>query len=95
MFTCKFIDIQEKDYNNHIKNNHTLTKQQLTIHVMDIWKRKRYNMHYHIIRKRVKKKPLAWALFVLKMMFKGLKKFMQFSLKSKNSNLSNNTQKGD
>ena len=62
---------------------------------MDIWKRKRYNMHYHIIRKRVKKKPLAWALFVLKMMFKGLKKFMQFSLKPKNPNLSSNTQKGN
>ena len=48
------IDIQEKDYNNHIKNNHALTKQQFTIHVMDIWKRKRYNMHHHIIRKMVK-----------------------------------------
>ena len=34
--TCKFIDIQEKDYNNHIKNNHAITKQQLTIYIIDI-----------------------------------------------------------
>ena len=32
--------MQEKYYNNHTKNNHTLTKQQFTIHVMDILKKK-------------------------------------------------------
>ena len=70
MFTCKFIDIQEKDYNNHIKNNHTLTKQQLTIHVMDIWKKERDIIC--IITSQEKgwrKQPLAWAHFVLEKMF--------------------------
>ena len=60
-----------------------LQKNKLTTHVMNIyiyiyidksdrmniWKRKRYNIHHHIIRKSVMKQPHAWALFVLERMF--------------------------
>ena len=45
--------------------------------------------------KRVRKQPLAWAHFVLEMMFYGSKKFAQFSLKPKNPNLGRSTQRED
>ena len=72
----QIIDIQERDYNNHIKkiiiNNHAVNKKIISnscyLKKKKIWKRKRYNMH-HYVKKRVKKKPLAWALFVLERMF--------------------------
>ena len=56
-------------------------------------------MHHHDKEKHknksVRKQPLALAHFILEGMFQGSKKFFQFSLKPKNPNLDNNTQRWD
>ena len=57
------------------------------------------NIHQHKMKHKEKigwnKQPLAWAFFVLERMFYGSKKLIQLSLKPKNPNLSNKTQRRD
>ena len=68
---ANLLTFKKKDYKNHIKNNHALTKQQLTIHFMDIWKKER-DITCIITSQEKKwwrKQPLAWAHFVLERMF--------------------------